>query len=74
MCSFSASPLPSPRRKRPSSSSAEVAAAWAMIAGWIRIVGQVTAVVTVAPSAARAIAPIADHTNGLWPCLSFHGW
>ena len=30
----------------PSSITAVVAAAWAMIAGWMRIVGQVTAVVT----------------------------
>ncbi len=51
-----------------------VAAAWAMIAGWIRIVGQVTAVVTGMPLAWAAIAPIIDHTNGLCPCSSFHGW
>ena len=46
MCSFSASPVPTPSPKRPSSSSALVAAAWATTAGWIRTVGQVTAVVT----------------------------
>jgi hypothetical protein len=45
-----------------------------MIAGWIRIVGQVTAVVTCIRSVACAIAPIVDHTNGLWPCSSFQGW
>ena len=44
-----------------------------MIAGWIRIVGQVTAVVT-GRSHTCEIAPIIDHTNGLWPCSSFHGW
>ena len=73
MCSFSASPLPSPRQKRPSSNTADVAAAWAMIAGWIRSVGQVTAVVTFIESVAWAIAPITDQTNGLWPCSSFQG-
>ena len=51
-----------------------MAAAWAMIAGWMRIVGQVTAVVTFIAEVAWAIAPIVDHTNGLWPCLSFQGW
>jgi hypothetical protein len=50
-----------------------VAAAWATIAGWIRSVGQVTAVVTFIESVAWAIAPITDQTNGLWPCSSFQG-
>ena len=45
-----------------------------MIAGWMRTVGQVTAVVTRIRSVAWAIAPITDQTNGLWPCSSFHGW
>ena len=45
MCSLSASPLPTPRVKRPSSRRALVAAAWATIAGWMRTVGQVTPVV-----------------------------
>ena len=53
--------------------TALVAAAWAMIAGWIRTVGQVTPVVT-GRSVASASAPITDHTNALWPCSSFHGW
>ena len=52
---------------------AEVAAAWAMIAGWVRTVGQVTAVVTGSEQACE-MAPITDQTNGLWPCSSFHGW
>jgi hypothetical protein len=73
MCSLRASPLPTPRAKRPSSSSALVAAAWAMIAGWMRTVGHVTAVVT-GRSHTREIAPIVDHTNGLWPCSSIQGW
>jgi hypothetical protein len=73
MCSFSASPLPTPRQKRPSSRIADVAAACATMPGWIRTVGQVTAVVTFI-SVAFAIAPIVDHANGLWPCSSFQGW
>ena len=44
-----------------------------MIAGWIRIVGQVTPVVT-GSDVACASAPIVDHTNALWPCSSFQGW
>jgi hypothetical protein len=43
-----------------------VAAAWATIAGWIRTVGQVTAVVTSSRHACP-IAPIIDQTNELWP-------
>ena len=73
MCSLSASPLPTPSPKRPSSSTELVAAAWATIAGWIRTVGQVTLVVT-GRSVACEIAPMTDQTNGLWPCSSFHGW
>ena len=73
MCSLSASPLPTPREKRPSCSTPLVAAAWAMTAGWMRIVGQVTPVVT-GSGVASASAPITDHTNALWPCSSFHGW
>ena len=73
MCSLSASPLPSPSAKRPSSITALVAAAWAMMAGWMRTVGHVTAVVT-GRSVASEMAPITDHTSGLWPCSSFHGW
>jgi hypothetical protein len=46
MCSFSASPLPMPSVNLPPVSSAEVAAAWATIAGWVLISGHVTAVVT----------------------------
>jgi hypothetical protein len=40
-----------------------VAAAWAMTAGWIRNVGQVTAVVT-GRSQTCASAPMIDQTNG----------
>jgi hypothetical protein len=73
MCSLSASPDPTPRAKRPPVKIALVAAACAITAGWIRIVGQVTAVM-IGRSVACAIAPITDHTNGLWPCSSIHGW
>ena len=38
------------------------------------MVGQVTAVVTRVRDVASAIAPIADHTNGLCPCSSIQGW
>ena len=51
-----------------------MAAAWAITAGWMRIVGQVTAVVTCSRSVAVASAPMTDHTNGLWPCSSTQGW
>jgi hypothetical protein len=44
-----------------------------MIAGWIRNVGQVTAVVTDSDVTCDN-APITPHTNGLCPCSSFHGW
>jgi hypothetical protein len=74
MCSLSASPLPTPSAKRPPSSTEDVAAAWAITAGWIRTVGQVTAVVTCMPGVAVASAPITDQTKALSPCWSFHGW
>ena len=51
-----------------------VAAAWATIAGWIRIVGQVTPVPRRRRSVAAAIAPMTLHTNGLCPWRSIHGW
>ena len=38
-----------PEAEAPSIITADVAAAWAMIAGWIRTVGQVTAVVIAMP-------------------------
>src|SRR2546423_727917 len=73
MCSLSASPVPTPSTNRPSSMTALVAAACAMIAGWIRVVGQVTAVITGSRQTWLS-APIVDHTNGLSPCASSHGW
>ncbi len=73
MCSLRASPEPTPRVNFPSSISALVAAAWAMIAGCVRIIGQVTAVVT-GRSQAWLIAPMTLQTKGLLPCSLFHGW
>ena len=73
MCSFRASPVPTPSENLPSSITAAVAAAWATIAGCVRIVGQVTAVVTGKRQTCDS-APITDQTNGLSPCSSFQGW
>ena len=50
-----------------------MAAACAMIAGWMRTVGQVTAVVT-GRSQTWLIAPIADHTKADSPCSLVQGW
>ena len=74
MCSFNASPEPTPRRKRPSKSTAAVAAAWATTAGWIRTIGAVTAVVQRTLRVRAAIAPSSPHTNGDEPCASCQGW
>ena len=72
-CSLSASPLPTPRVNRPSVSSVEVAAAWATMAGCIRLSGHVTAVVTGSAQVCE-MAPIMDQTKPLSPCSSSHGW
>ena len=45
-----------------------------MIPGCVRTVGHVTAVIQRIDSVACATAPSTDHTNGLSPCASFHGW
>ena len=45
-CSFRFSPVPTPSVNRSGSRDAVVAAACATIAGWMRIVGHVTAVMT----------------------------
>jgi hypothetical protein len=73
MCSLSASPVPIPSRKPPPVSTALVAAAWAITAGWMRTVGQVTAVV-IGREQAWLRAPMVDQTNGLWPWASTQGW
>ncbi|MEZ5183413.1 MAG: hypothetical protein R2702_16295 [Acidimicrobiales bacterium] len=69
---MSCSPVPTPRKNEPAI-SAVVAAAWATIAGWIRMVGQVTPVPS-ASGTAVASPPSTLHTNGLLPCSSFQGW
>ena len=63
-----------PEREAPPSSTAEVATPCAMIAGWMRMVGQVTAVVSLICVVAWESAPIVDHTKLLCPCSSFQGW
>ncbi len=73
MCSLRFSPVPTPRWKRPPSIIAEVAAAWATTAGWMRTVGQVTAVVTRSRVVA-AMAPMTDQTKLDWPWRSVQGW
>ena len=62
-----------PRTNLPPVSTALVAAACATIAGCTRTVGHVTAVV-IGSEHTCEIAPIIDHTSGLSPCSSFHGW
>ncbi len=57
--------MPTPRKKRPGIIAATVAEAWATIAGWIRISGQVTPVPMPIVSVACAIPPSVDQTNGL---------
>ncbi len=74
MCSLRFSPLPTPRKNRPGIMAVTVAAAWAMIAGWMRIVGQVTPVPSRSVLVAAEMAPITDQTNDAWPCWSNHGW
>src|SRR5438270_313621 len=66
-CSVRFSPVPTPRKKRPGIIAATDAAAWATIAGWIRISGQVTPVPTRIFSVDCAIPPSVDQTNGLSP-------
>ena len=50
-----------------------MAAAWAITAGWMRTVGQVTPVATRCPVEA-AMAPMTLQTNGLSPCRLVQGW
>ncbi len=73
MCSFSASPVPTPSVNRPPDSAAVVAVAWAITTGCVRTSGQVTAVV-IGSDTASDRAPSTDQTNGLCPCTSSQGW
>ena len=52
---------------------ATVAAAWATIPGWVRTVGQVTAVIQRIVVVTAAAPPRTDQTNGLCPCASVQG-
>jgi hypothetical protein len=54
--------------------AAAVAAACAMIAGWILMVGQVTPVPTLNRSVSRAMPPSTVQTKGLSPWRLTHGW
>ena len=66
--------MPTPRKNRPGSIVAAVAAAWATIAGWMRMVGHVTPVPTRMRSVRAAMPPRTPHTNGLCPWRSIQGW
>ena len=66
--------MPTPRKNRPGIMLAAVAAACATIAGWMRVVGHVTAVPSRRRSVVAAIPPITLQAKGLCPCLSVHGW
>jgi hypothetical protein len=44
------------------------------MAGWIRMVGQVTPVTTESRRVACEIPPMTLQTNGDCPCLSIQGW
>jgi hypothetical protein len=74
MCSFRFSPDPRPSTKRSGSNAAVVAAAWATMAGWIRIVGHVTAVTIGTRSVFTDSPPSTLHTSGLCPCREIQGW
>ena len=64
-CSFRFSPVPTPRKKRPSSIAADVAAACATMAGCVRMIGHVTPLPTRSVRVVAAIPPMTDQTNGL---------
>ena len=71
MCSFIASPLPSATQNRPGNIAPSVAIAWAMIAGWYRCPGALTA-----PSGRDVVAsaaPSHDQANPECPCCEFQG-
>ncbi len=74
MCSLRLSPDPRPRANRPGIIMAAVAAAWAMIPGCIRTVGQVTPVTSGSVAVTCEIPPITPQTNGLCPCVLVQGW
>ena len=65
MCSFSHSPVPTPRKNRPPRIAELVAAAWATMVGWLRRIGHVTPVPIATRVVRIATPPIVVHTNGL---------
>jgi hypothetical protein len=73
MCSLRFSPVPTPRKKRPGIIAAAVAAAWAIIAGWIRMVGQVTPVPRYSLVVAWAIPPMTLQAKKALPLLIYPG-
>ena len=60
--------------KRPSARVATVAAAWAMMTGSYRYIGQVTPVVMSTRSVRSAMAPRTVQVKGLCSCSGSHGW
>lgn len=73
-CSFRRSPAPRPSRNRPSLITLIVAAAWATMAGWYLMVGQVTIVTSSSRSVSAAMAPSTLQANGACSWLASHGW
>lgn len=73
-CSFRFSPDPRPRANLPGIIIAAVAAAWAMMPGCIRIVGQVTPVTSRRVAVTWEMPPMTPQTNGLCPCRVVQGW
>jgi hypothetical protein len=71
---LSISPAPTASVNRPSDITATVAAAWAMMIGWYRVVGQVIPVAMPMRSVRSAIAPRTLHAKGLCSCSGSHGW
>ena len=55
------------------SSSSTGTAAWATMAGWVRMVGHVTYVISGMREVACAAAPRTLQAYGEWPCASSHG-
>jgi len=74
MCSFRFSPVPTPRKNRPGMRQEAVAAAWATIAGCMRMSGHVTPVPIRIRRVRVAIAPSTPQTKGELPWASSQGW
>ena len=72
-CSLRFSPEPRPSTKRSFDNSPSVAAFCATTAGWYRMVGQVTYVMSSTCSVTWVTAPSTDQGYGAWPWLSNQG-